>query len=390
MRRLEQLHREHARARLELQRMMRISSPRSGVDGTNDNDVSAGEQGIETNLHPNMLAWMEELEFMIVSGASTWLAQNNNANRPREWTTEERRQMLEMVVECQPYLDQDAKLSKEAKFFQSTPLADENDNGEESKVDEDCHALAIDVNTEEAGTTIHTHVESPFYFDDGGSSCSDDPDKKDNSGVNYEDDTIINDQSSPNLPKIGNDDDTCYDTERISNDVIHKGELIEEEDFENSCAICLDEFVDGQLLNVSKKCPHVFHKECLFLWLEKHDVCPFCRTVLVTPVDLENASEQLLNTTATNESHDDAGGNSSHDDADVLVEGRIIDDDENETSIIMEERNNDEQIFEAIENNSSSLELRAHDAPQSEIDSQSRLEIVNHNENEGENSLINV
>lgn len=51
---------------------------------------------------------------------------------------------------------------------------------------------------------------------------------------------------------------------------------------ETTCAICLDEFEDGDLLNAQGECPHLFHKDCLIMWLERHDVCPICRRQMVT------------------------------------------------------------------------------------------------------------
>eukprot|EP00591_Stephanopyxis_turris_P002540 CAMPEP_0195516424 /NCGR_PEP_ID=MMETSP0794_2-20130614/7151_1 /TAXON_ID=515487 /ORGANISM="Stephanopyxis turris, Strain CCMP 815" /LENGTH=505 /DNA_ID=CAMNT_0040645009 /DNA_START=535 /DNA_END=2052 /DNA_ORIENTATION=- len=74
----------------------------------------------------------------------------------------------------------------------------------------------------------------------------------------------------------------------------HKNDRIavvieEEKNFDHLCAICLDEFESGELVNTPAKCPHLFHKECLFLWLDKHNVCPCCRTELVTCDELEKA-----------------------------------------------------------------------------------------------------
>ncbi|KAK8692912.1 hypothetical protein V6N13_070515 [Hibiscus sabdariffa] len=43
------------------------------------------------------------------------------------------------------------------------------------------------------------------------------------------------------------------------------------------CAICLGEFNDDDMLRLLTICCHVFHKECVDLWLESHKTCPFCR-----------------------------------------------------------------------------------------------------------------
>merc|ERR1712226_1301694 len=45
----------------------------------------------------------------------------------------------------------------------------------------------------------------------------------------------------------------------------------------NICPICLDQFNEGDVVIVSKHCSHLFHKNCILAWLEKHDACPCCR-----------------------------------------------------------------------------------------------------------------
>jgi hypothetical protein len=45
------------------------------------------------------------------------------------------------------------------------------------------------------------------------------------------------------------------------------------------CSICLDDFVEGDLICWSKipSCKHIFHQQCLLPWLLLHDSCPSCR-----------------------------------------------------------------------------------------------------------------
>lgn len=52
------------------------------------------------------------------------------------------------------------------------------------------------------------------------------------------------------------------------------------------CAICLFEFEDDSFLRLLTVCCHVFHQECIDLWLGSHKTCPVCRTDLATPVSL--------------------------------------------------------------------------------------------------------
>lgn len=56
------------------------------------------------------------------------------------------------------------------------------------------------------------------------------------------------------------------------------------------CAICLSEFVEDDLLRLLTVCYHVFHQECIDLWLESHKTCPVCRRDLDLPKEtLEEA-----------------------------------------------------------------------------------------------------
>ena len=46
---------------------------------------------------------------------------------------------------------------------------------------------------------------------------------------------------------------------------------------EKKCIICLDEFKNGDE-NTTVPCFHIFHPHCINKWLEKHNICPICKT----------------------------------------------------------------------------------------------------------------
>ncbi|XP_028768193.1 RING-H2 finger protein ATL30-like [Neltuma alba] len=52
------------------------------------------------------------------------------------------------------------------------------------------------------------------------------------------------------------------------------------------CAICLLEFEEDSFLRLLTVCCHVFHQECIDLWLESHKTCPVCR------IDLDSSSKE--------------------------------------------------------------------------------------------------
>ncbi|KAK6230552.1 hypothetical protein QUC31_002076 [Theobroma cacao] len=43
------------------------------------------------------------------------------------------------------------------------------------------------------------------------------------------------------------------------------------------CAICLDDYVVGEVCRVFPACKHTFHLSCIDHWLENHRTCPVCR-----------------------------------------------------------------------------------------------------------------
>ncbi|KAL6544080.1 hypothetical protein OROGR_010577 [Orobanche gracilis] len=56
------------------------------------------------------------------------------------------------------------------------------------------------------------------------------------------------------------------------------------ENYGLECAICLVEFEGSNLLRLLTTCYHVYHQECIDLWLESHKTCPVCRRNLDSPL----------------------------------------------------------------------------------------------------------
>ncbi|XP_043687510.1 E3 ubiquitin-protein ligase ATL41-like [Telopea speciosissima] len=44
------------------------------------------------------------------------------------------------------------------------------------------------------------------------------------------------------------------------------------------CTICLSSIEDGELARLLPNCKHMFHVECIDMWLNSHSTCPICRT----------------------------------------------------------------------------------------------------------------
>ena len=59
----------------------------------------------------------------------------------------------------------------------------------------------------------------------------------------------------------------------------------------NSCAVCLCDMKDDEICRKTL-CNHVFHKDCIDPWMNKHKNCPLCRHNLEKDDFLEH--EKLL------------------------------------------------------------------------------------------------
>ncbi|KAE9619190.1 hypothetical protein Lal_00047086 [Lupinus albus] len=59
------------------------------------------------------------------------------------------------------------------------------------------------------------------------------------------------------------------------------------------CAICLNEFQENEKLRIIPNCSHVFHIDCIDVWLQNNANCPLCRTSISLTSTFQ--IEQFLN-----------------------------------------------------------------------------------------------
>ncbi|GLT81269.1 hypothetical protein SLA2020_526620 [Shorea laevis] len=78
------------------------------------------------------------------------------------------------------------------------------------------------------------------------------------------------------------------------------------------CSICLVEFGDDDMLRLLTVCYHVFHQECIDLWLGSHKTCPVCRSDLELP---EKPLEKSPRLGHSNSMHEPGESNASLQDA---------------------------------------------------------------------------
>lgn len=61
-----------------------------------------------------------------------------------------------------------------------------------------------------------------------------------------------------------------YDKSRVN------GEIGDDEE----CSVCLEPFREGETVRELPRCRHLFHTECIDMWLYSHVTCPLCRSVI--------------------------------------------------------------------------------------------------------------
>merc|ERR1712228_581851 len=68
-----------------------------------------------------------------------------------------------------------------------------------------------------------------------------------------------------------------------------------------SCAICLDDFKNNQMVAEMPGCVHIFHKDCVEQWLQQSPTCVMCRQDVVRDpavgkfkVNVKKTSKKLL------------------------------------------------------------------------------------------------
>mmetsp|Transcript_16978 Transcript_16978/g.23300 ORF Transcript_16978/g.23300 Transcript_16978/m.23300 type:complete len:290 (-) Transcript_16978:311-1180(-) len=115
----------------------------------------------------------------------------------------------------------------------------------------------------------------------------------------------------------------------------------EEEGYnESTCAICINDYGQEDIVMHGTSCQHIFHKECLLEWLDKHDVCPTCRKDMMTSDEFKNAAKSVLNAERANEiaslwSNNVPLPNGSA--ADEIGEGNAVVDSDNDNALEMAE-----------------------------------------------------
>lgn len=73
------------------------------------------------------------------------------------------------------------------------------------------------------------------------------------------------------------------------------------------CAVCLNEFHEEEKLRVIPNCGHVFHIDCIDVWLQNNANCPLCRTSISMTIQFPILNQVNISPTSSPSSHQDQG-----------------------------------------------------------------------------------
>ena len=107
------------------------------------------------------------------------------------------------------------------------------------------------------------------------------------------------------------DEDETENNERVREEEfkkkrMHKLHIILQEDLkpiefqekleklDNNCTICLNEFIKGDFISITK-CNHVFHHNCIKKWLTKNYVDPKCPNCNAQVISQDNQDQNIKN-----------------------------------------------------------------------------------------------
>nr|XP_043619897.1 RING-H2 finger protein ATL63-like [Erigeron canadensis] len=62
---------------------------------------------------------------------------------------------------------------------------------------------------------------------------------------------------------------------------IHKSPPSLDSNYVFECAICLSVFLEEEIGRKLPGCGHVFHVDCIDMWLYSHSTCPICRSLII-------------------------------------------------------------------------------------------------------------
>ncbi|WVZ08852.1 hypothetical protein V8G54_022198 [Vigna mungo] len=65
-------------------------------------------------------------------------------------------------------------------------------------------------------------------------------------------------------------------------------------DHDTTCAICIEDYEESEMLRVLPQCRHYFHRDCVDAWLKVNATCPVCRNSLMETTSHININDNSV------------------------------------------------------------------------------------------------
>jgi len=100
----------------------------------------------------------------------------------------------------------------------------------------------------------------------------------------YQSNSLVIASSNDVRSSCGNDCGVDINSESSNSDV--------DDDDDQICSICIGEIEHGDIIGVIS-CKHMFHADCLKVWLKKNNVCPLCMRLDIATTRIREVNSQV-------------------------------------------------------------------------------------------------
>eukprot|EP00978_Attheya_sp_CCMP212_P044783 scaffold322746_cov59-Attheya_sp.AAC.1 len=200
-------------------------------------------------------------------------------------SSKERRQILSKLLNSQPYVPKETTDNAECDPHQS-----KSDNTSDSRSVQDDSDL-------EMGTLDHVSESAIDDVDEAKANMptkgTEEDEVKETSqlSVDNQDSETINEDKDIKTAILPANKTTAEATEE---DHLTEKEPKDDAQHKITCAICIADYEEGEMVATGTTCSHLFHTECLLDWLDKHDACPYCRKDMMTAEGMKSAADIVL------------------------------------------------------------------------------------------------
>ena len=179
--------------------------------------------------------------------------------------------------------EQDDELNDELNDELINELKDEH-HDEYNNEHNDEHNDEHDDEHNDENNDEHNNEHNDVHNDENEDDENDEDDEEQEAEDEDEDDDLFQDTQAMMFIDIFNTQPQQCEDEKEK--IIRNLPFFEYQKFANAkeynenCVICREEFIEKEFL-MYLPCFHLYHKDCILIWLGKNDICPFCKNSII-------------------------------------------------------------------------------------------------------------